>query len=397
MNKLKILHLCLTGPYTDNLNYQENMLTKFQKKLNNEVYIVASQWYWEKNGNIRYTSRTKYTNDDGIKIYRLPIIGHNRNVFFRYKKYRYFMDSLNEIRPDIIFVHNLQFFDVLKLIKYKKKFPNIKIFVDNHSDFSNSARNIISKIFYKTVWRRVALKVNPYVEKFWGVLPSRVEFLKDIYKLPKEKCDLLIMGGDDECIEKAKGSSNKIRRKYSICNSDFLIVTGGKIDLYKKETLDLMKSITMINENGRLKKNIKLIVFGSVAKELKELFHYYLGDENIFYAGWLTEQESYDYFNASDLVVFPGRHSVYWEEVVSIGIPLICKSWDGIKHINIGGNVVFLKNTSADNLSKTIVDVIKYKLKIMKKNAENKKNKSFLYSEICLKSIEVEEGKNEID
>ena len=43
--------------------------------------------------------------------------------------------------------------------------------------------------------------INPYVNKFYGVLPARVDFLINEYKLPKNKVELLVMGADDDCIE----------------------------------------------------------------------------------------------------------------------------------------------------------------------------------------------------
>ena len=49
---MRILHICVTGPYTDGFNYQENMLTKYQAKAGHEVHLIASQWEWSKGGKI---------------------------------------------------------------------------------------------------------------------------------------------------------------------------------------------------------------------------------------------------------------------------------------------------------------------------------------------------------
>lgn len=142
------------------------------------------------------------------------------------------------------------------------------VFVDNHADFSNSATNWLSKnVLHKGLWRRCAHTIEPYTKKFYGVLPVRVDFLKNIYKLPPEKCELLVMGADDELVEKAKvsGARERIRENYGIHDDDFLILTGGKIDQWKKQTLLLMKAVQNI-QNER----IRLIVFGSVTQELMD-------------------------------------------------------------------------------------------------------------------------------
>ena len=49
---MKVLHICVVGPYTDGWNYQENMLTKFQVKEGYEVSLIASQWAWDNKGKI---------------------------------------------------------------------------------------------------------------------------------------------------------------------------------------------------------------------------------------------------------------------------------------------------------------------------------------------------------
>lgn len=76
--------------------------------------------------------------------------------------------------------------------------------MDNHSDFSNSARNWLSKnVLHKIVWRTMA-KNRTICKKFYGVLPARVDFLIDVYNLPKEKCELLVMGADDDLVKRTK-------------------------------------------------------------------------------------------------------------------------------------------------------------------------------------------------
>ena len=73
------------------------------------------------------------------------------------------------------------------------------------------------------------------------------------------------MGGDDEKISDVKNPQiiNKLRETINISDSDFVIVTGGKIDEAKAQTLLLMEAVKNFNDN------VKLIVFGSVADVYK--------------------------------------------------------------------------------------------------------------------------------
>ena len=90
------------------------------------------------------------------------------------------------------------------------------------------------------------------------------------------------------------------------------------------------------------------------------------------------------------MAVFPGRHSVYWEQVAGMGIPMICKYWEGTTHIDIGGNVIFLKDDSIESLEYSIKDVVNSpsKYHAMEKIAKSKKRKLFSYRNISRKAIE---------
>ena len=382
---MKILHICVTGPYTDGLNYQENLLTKYQIKDGHEVHIIASEWKWGQNGKIeREIEKYEYKNTDGVMIHRLKIKGE-KDVFYRYKRLEYFYENLESIKPDIIFVHNLQFFDVDRIVKYAKK-NNVKIFVDNHADFSNSARSKVAILFYKIVWRYMAQMIEPYTIKFYGVLPARVDFLKNIYKLPSKKCELLVMGADDEEVERAETEENKkkVRGNLGITNDDFVIVTGGKIDEWKKQTLLLMEAVKKLK-----KENVKLIIFGPVSDAIKGQFNQLFDEKVMRYISWANTTAAYDYFAIADLVVFLGRHSVYWEQVVGQGKPMVCKRWDGTTHIDVGGNVEFLEEDSVDIIKEKLENLINNpeKLDVMKNVTKEKGVDFFSYKKIAEISI----------
>ena len=380
---MRICHLCLHGPYNEGWNYQENILPKYHSLEGHKVYQIVTPYMWDQD-KIAVSGDKEYTNESGVRIIRcklnkLPTFGG------RITHYPEVMGLLERIKPDILFIHDVQCIDIRTVVKYLKKHKGCTVYVDNHSDFSNSARNWVSKnILHKVLWKHMAKIINPYVRKFYGVLPARVDFLVDMYGLPKGKCSLLVMGADDEFVERALNADRiaQTRAAHGISGDDFLIVTGGKIDLAKTQTLLLMKAAR------KLRKNVKLIVFGSVADELKTRFEKLCSSENIRYIGWISAEESYDIFAAADLVAFPGRHSVYWEQAAALGKPMILKYWDGTTHVDAGGNVEYLYKDRTDEIEEAIKRVLnKDHFSNMKKIAE-KNSKKFLYSEIAKISIE---------
>ena len=380
---MNILNICLAGPVTDGWNYQDNLLPKYQKKLGNDVSVITSQFVWNKKGLIELLNKTDYANEYGVKIFRIPNKGKT-NLFSKFKRYLGLYDLLEQLKPDILFVHGCQFCDIDTIVRYLKKNTNVITYVDNHADFSNSATSWLSKnILHKIIWRHYAKKIDPFVKKWYGVLPARVDFLHYIYGIPKEKIEFLPMGADDEIVEKYSTSEvrSEYRKKYGISNDDRLLVTGGKIDLAKKQTLLLMDAVNQI-DNPKL----KLIVFGSVVPELKNDVKKRCSAK-VKYIGWISSEESYPHFAMADLVVFPGRHSVFWEQVAGQGIPMIVKHWPGTTHVDRNGNVKFLHNDTVDGIRESLETIFNSdELKKMKSVAQCVKN-FFSYRNIAERSI----------
>ena len=190
---MRILHCCLACFYIDNYSYQENILPRYHKLMGYEVKIIASTESFDKNGRITYIEPKRYVNEDGIEVVRLPYVKYLPDKFVKkLRRYKGFWDELIAFEPEFIFIHDVQFLDIDIIKKYAKS-HNVKIVADCHADFSNSARKFISKnILHGMIYKHCAQIIEPYVTKFYGVLPARVDFLKNVYKLPAEKVDLLL-------------------------------------------------------------------------------------------------------------------------------------------------------------------------------------------------------------
>lgn len=379
---IKIVHICMSQ-YSDGWTYQENMLTKYHRKEGNDVTIITSE-YCYKEGKLVEDDKETFIDCNGCCVIRLK--RYKKGIFGKMPRYENFYSTLEKCAPDIIFSHGCQYVDIKNVKRYVEHNKDVKLYVDNHADFSNSATNWVSKnVLHKVIWKHYAQLVEPVTQKFWGVLPARVDFLIDVYELPKEKCDLLVMGGDDEKIGQSNEEDEikKIRHQWKVKDDDFLIVTGGKIDKAKKDTLLLMEAVKKIDMA-----NVKLLVFGSIDDDLKKTVNSLVDDNKIQLVGWIQPDQSYNYFAAANLVVFPGRHSVFWEQVAAQGIPMLVKEWDGTKHIDVCGNVIFLANVSTESIKNEILMLVKDKDKynIMKLNAIKTMN-YFSYKEIAIRSI----------
>lgn len=377
---MKIVNICLCGPYNIGWGYQDNLLAKYQEKNDSSVSIITSNLINDSNSNRIIKTKSGIYYDGSIKVIRLK----NSIPFLDYLRiYSNLYNTLCNEKPDIIFIHGCQFMSIISICKYIKKYPYVKCRVDNHADYNNSAMSLFAKIIHKTFWKFTANAINKYSQVFFGVTPARCDFLHKMYGIPKEKIKLLVMGADDELVKNAINNIDSTRAKYRISSNDFLIVTGGKIDVQKKDIINILKSYKKMDSS-----KIKLIIFGSLSIEIANEFYNNLG--NALYIGWLNQKEIYDLICSSNLAIYPGSHSVLWEQTVGCGVPAIFKDLSNTHHIDVGGNCIISQDMSIDFLYNTIIDLVynKEKYSIMKQISEEKGIQIFSYKNIARRSID---------
>ena len=348
---MRIVHLCLDAPYTDLWGYQENLLGKYHRKQGHEVTVITGNRKHE-NGKIVTVPCGRYDLPDGQHIIRLEysriICDSISRIVRRYPIYALLM----ELQPDFVMVHGLSNPSVLQLRRYVKKHrPDCRVIADNHLDEFNAppldgAKGRLIKAFYRYMNRRM----RPIYRIVYGVTPGRVEYQQRIFRISKEKCGLLPMGADDEHINFAQADRlrRELRKKHNIGEQDFLIVTGGRIDGAKKIDV-LLQAVTELNDA-----KLKVIVFGKPDEKMEQVLRQYEGHPAVRLIGWLPSEKVYDYFLASDLIVFPGSHSVLWEQACACGVPAIFARRHGMEHVDLGGNCLLVNGESTSELQKAI-------------------------------------------
>jgi 1,2-diacylglycerol 3-alpha-glucosyltransferase len=387
---MKILHCCLACFYIDGYGYQENVLPKMHKLQGHEVKIVASTETFINDMYLGYSESGTYLNENGIAVTRLPyVLWLPFSLARKIRKYSGLIEQLEQFQPEIIFIHDLQFFSIYEIIKYLKMNRNVKVYIDGHTDYGNSGKNWLAKnILHRIIYKRYANAIEPYVRKYYGTLPLRVDFIKKEYGIKPEKVELLELGGDSTAIDLTKRDEIRgiIRKEHNIKEDDFLIVTGGKLDLLKGIHL-LMRAVREIDNI-----KIKLLVFGKPNQESKGEIEYLSNSKNIRYVGWVNSNKIYEYFISADMAFFPGTHSVLWEQAISVGLPGVFKKHKGIEHIDVGGNAMFIEKIDVKNIRDVIENIYNNKEKYiwMKKTAMELGVAKFDYFEIAKRAIEQE-------
>lgn len=346
----KILHICVFERYVEGASYQENLLAARHKELGFDVYIIASQTSSDNKKRPCLNEIGHYLNEKGVDVTILPNSKHNVHVARFFDHCIGLYDRIVEIAPDIIFVHNFTSKDVRHIIRYAKEHKNVKIYTDCHSDYYNNPVNTIGQKFRHFERGRWGRNMSIVSERMWGTTPWRVEYLKDIYKIPAEKIGLLIMGADEKYIVgKERNEVRKnVREQYGIPSDAFLVITGGTLDKRKQQNL-LFDAVKQLKEG-----NVWLLAFGTPTKEMEAVFDAYKTVPNIVMTGWLAAEKAYDLFMASDLAFFPGTHSVLWEQAIACAIPLVVRHWKGMEHVNVNGNAVLMDEVTTETIIQQI-------------------------------------------
>ncbi len=380
---MKILHFCAGCQFVENLEYQENVFPRKHKQLGHEVKVFCNTYTFNPDGTIGKKEVGTYVNRDGIEVTVLPYKKGKYNEMF--KRYDGLCERLEEYGPDIIYIHGTQSFSMGEVKKYKKKHKHVRIYADQHGDYVNTPINTFKRrLLHTVIWGTQVRKAGRFCEMVWGVLPLRVRYLREVYKLPVNKTELLVMGGDESKIdfENKETIRASVREQYDIADDDFLMVTGGKIDRIKNIHL-LVEAIKTMDDG-----KIKLIVFGKLSPDMEPLFEA-IDDKRIVQIGWIDSSFAYNLFLAADLAVFPGTHSVLWEQAAATGLPMVLKKWDGIDHIDVGGNCLFIEEDSTEYI-KGVLEKVLYKEGVyesMVDVAQSVGIKTFSYMEIAKKAI----------
>lgn len=386
---MKIVHIAISCFYIEGWGYQENLLPKYHKKAGHDVYMISSRFNKDECNKPCSRPAGEYVNNDGIKVtildYAKPNVFHK---LLRLQPIEGLYQKLDQIKPDVIFVHGGGSVSSLDIVRYARHHSNVHIYADQHGDYYNAPVDTLKhKLIAKFIAGYFVRALAKHTKKYWGVTPWRVDYLQKVYGLNKRKTDLLVMGADDDFIriDNRKYIKSTLCTEYNIPTDSFLIVTGGKIDK-TKNIHNLMSAVEDIHRCSE----ITLVVFGSISNDVKDEVERILNtNPNIRYIGWLNNEQIIDWMLAAQLVVFPGTHSVLWESCVACGTPMVVNDWPGMHHVDIGGNCKFVNGSNKNELANVITHLIDYPTEYAKmvEAANGEKRKEFLYSNIAKRSI----------
>ena len=391
---MKIVHVM--NWYMPNMGYQENYLPAEQKKLGHDVEIVTSDRFPFYRGYKQHIGKfhkdrivgTGIVYDNGLKIHRLPcFLEHKRNGEIFLKDLR---KKLKKLNPDVVHVHGVFTPLSLQTIFYKKKL-NYQLIVDDHSHKNNFGFDSFPKKIYIFFFKLFYQFFQSRVSCFMPVTYSSKEIIQSILKIPDEKIKLLHLGANADVFKPSKKLREIGRKENGIQDNEILILTSGKFTRSKDIDI-LLRSFINISKKFS---NIRLLLVGNgpveYMKYLEEIVDSSKINDKVIFHDFVPNFELPKLYNASDIGVWPGDHTITAIEAVATGLPIIVPSSDYAYKVLFEDNAALgFDRGSIDSLTKKIELLCsnRNKLDYLLKNSIEISQKKLGWNIIAKKSLE---------
>lgn len=368
---MKILFVGLSSYYTEGLNYQDNSFCKVFLDEGHEVaYISNPEAYI--NGVKTYVGESESIVEDGVKLIRVDY-KFDRLISKKLKIYKSIYNYLNEFKPDIIYCHGTQYYNIYEIKKYKLKNKNVRLYADTHTAYKNAnINNWYSYFLYNLYYKKLFKTIEPYLEKYFYVGIDEKQFSIKVYNAEEDKMEFLPLGGFPISDKEYETNRLEIRQKLKLKSDDIVIVHSGKLDALKN-TMWLINVINSINTD-----KLKLIIIGNVPDKNKELLKKINNNtnKNIMYLGWQSANVLLKYICAADIYAQPGSASVTFNNAICCQTPIISYRHEFYSPFYDIKSIYWIK--SEDDIKDFLLKICQDNQKLVYLKEEAKNNKSLL-------------------
>jgi glycosyltransferase involved in cell wall biosynthesis len=359
---MKVVHF--SPIYIDGWGYQDNLLPKYFKEMGHDVCVISLKRLpnYIKHENI---FKDRYFIDE-VEIRRINVLCFlSSNLFFTKRLYK----TLIEKNPKILFHHGISFPSLAVCVLYKVFHPKCSLFVDNHADeFNCITPRIWFLLYYKFFLMVLSNLASPFVKKYYGVSYGRCDFLESIFKINKNKIELLPIGADSIAVQGIMLSNEAIKVKYAVPIDDFIVISGGKMG--KDKGTDFL--IQAVEELIKMGESISLVLFGSFNDKLTEKKAN--DSEAVLEVGWCNRASTLELLKMADVAVWPLHHTTLIEDSIACLTPLILRKTRTTEHL-IKGNGIYVNLGSVDEIKTAIIKVMKTDVTLAAKQCREMRDK----------------------
>ena len=317
---MKILHVDET--FHPSYGYQANPLAKFQQAQGNEVYIATVEKKWlypvfrafSDDGSGLEEADARYEAETGVKIIRV----HAKGYYMRRLIYtREIFDVVDQIKPDVIFVHCVETLTAMRFLLNRKMRKNYPMLFDSHmlSIASSNPYAAIYEKFYKAIFTRLIRK-----HKYTVIRTQDDKYVNTHLGIPEEQTPFISFGTDTMLFHPDEEVKRSFREEHNIPQDAFVVVYTGKLSPPKNGKL-LAASVM-----EKYPFPFALILVGSppptvYGNEVKELFK--LSENQIVRFKTQNYMDLGKFYQAADLSVFPKQCSMSFYDAQACGLPVL--------------------------------------------------------------------------
>lgn len=169
-----------------------------------------------------------------------------------------------------------------------------------------------------------------------------------IFKLPKEKCEIIYNGLPDDFINSC-ANINATRNKYGLGENEIIIIYSGRLDYNKGITFLIDSYLKIINSIP----NSKLLIIG------EGKYYGAIKSNHIIYTGFLEQEELYRLYKVADIGIFLSLYEEFGYvaiEMMMMGLPIIATKTTGLAEIIEDNNTGILIPIKYDSENNPIID-----------------------------------------
>lgn len=330
---MKIAHICLSCFYIDDRAYQENELVLEHHKQGHDVLVIASTHVRDSNDKGMSVPPQSYTNQQGINVVR---VAYNnlvpRQFAEKIRAHKGVYQLLDDFSPDVILFHGMCGWELLTVALYRKNNPRIKLFVDTHTDFINSAKSFLSKwILHALYYKPIVHLCLPYIEKILCISVPTKKFASDFYRISVDKLEFYPLGGHVYKGDEYRSVRKSARTALGLDDNQICFIQSGKQSLDKK----LIETLTAFSRSRDSK--FKLFIVGTLLDDVRERANELIDeDSRVFFLGWKKPEELRELLCAADVFLQPGSQSSTMQtSLCCYCVPVLS---------NIEGHEIYTKN-----------------------------------------------------
>ena len=336
---MRVLHVCICGPFTDGFSYQENELVEQHAALGHEVTVIASTDTYADSQIVRAEAGSTRLRC-GATLIRLPYAwGMQGWIASKIRAYSGLMQCISSIKPDRILFHGLTAWDLLTVAAYVRRNPHATLYADSHEDWNNSARTMLSKwVLHYCFYRPILRHSLSTIRKVLCISLETIEFVQDFYGIEQTQIEFFPLGGvlwEDEAYQVTR---DNIRESRGWSKVHRVFLQSGKIDRAKRlvETLRIFAKLT--------DPNLRLVITGQIMPDVKEEVLILINDDpRVEMLGWVDPQQLRALLCAVDVYVQPGSQSVTMQMALCCRCPVLLSDVPSHKAF-IEGNGLLVKS-----------------------------------------------------